>query len=443
MSDLLSIGASGVRAYQIALSTVSENIANAGNLGYTRRAAGIAELVIPGSNYATGMGAVVTGVWRASAQQQNAAVRGASSDLARTQVGATWLQGVQSGLTGNDLLSRITGFFNAAQSLAADPTSAAARAVMLEGANSAAASFKASGAALATATSDLDATATSATSTLNALGASLAKINDALGSTQPGTAAAAGLADQRDAVLEQMSALTDLDAQFDAAGRATVKLGGSGGPTFVSGATAGTIGYARNADGAVQFAVHRAGETTFVAPNGGALAGIADGAAKLADATKQLNALAKDFADKVNAVQAQGEDANGLPGQPIFATGSSPTDLSVVMTDPNGIAAASPGEGVRGNGNLAALASLRTSAGFETRLTGLIAGNAAAIQGRATVAAAQGTIRDNAIAARDSVSGVNLDNEAVDLLRFQQAYQASSRVIQVARETFQSILEIR
>ncbi|MGL4301482.1 MAG: flagellar basal body rod C-terminal domain-containing protein, partial [Sphingomonas sp.] len=51
-------------------------------------------------------------------------------------------------------------------------------------------------------------------------------------------------------------------------------------------------------------------------------------------------------------------------------------------------------------------------------------------------------IRDNAVAARDAVSGVNLDSEAVDLLRFQQAYQASSRVIQVARDTLQSILDI-
>jgi len=41
------------------------------------------------------------------------------------------------------------------------------------------------------------------------------------------------------------------------------------------------------------------------------------------------------------------------------------------------------------------------------------------------------------------VSGVNIDEEAVDLMRFQQAYQASTRVIQVARETLQSILDIR
>ena len=41
MSDLLSIGASGVRAYQTALTTTSENIANAGNASYVRRSATI------------------------------------------------------------------------------------------------------------------------------------------------------------------------------------------------------------------------------------------------------------------------------------------------------------------------------------------------------------------------------------------------------------------
>ena len=44
--------------------------------------------------------------------------------------------------------------------------------------------------------------------------------------------------------------------------------------------------------------------------------------------------------------------------------------------------------------------------------------------------------------ARDSLSSVDLDKEAADLLRFQQAYDASARIIQVARETMQSILAI-
>ena len=45
-------------------------------------------------------------------------------------------------------------------------------------------------------------------------------------------------------------------------------------------------------------------------------------------------------------------------------------------------------------------------------------------------------------AARESVSGVDLDLEAAELLRMQQAYSGAAKVIQLARETFQSILEI-
>ena len=67
----------------------------------------------------------------------------------------------------------------------------------------------------------------------------------------------------------------------------------------------------------------------------------------------------------------------------------------------------------------------------------------AALSARSTVAEAQSAMRDSAIAERSAAVGVNIDEEAVDLIRFQQAYQASTRVIQVARETLQSILDIR
>ncbi|MGE3296925.1 MAG: flagellar hook-associated protein FlgK [Porticoccaceae bacterium] len=53
---------------------------------------------------------------------------------------------------------------------------------------------------------------------------------------------------------------------------------------------------------------------------------------------------------------------------------------------------------------------------------------------------AQGVLLDQATAARDNVAGVNLDEEAANLLRFQQAYQAATRVIEVANSLFDSIL---
>lgn len=442
MSDLLSIGASGVRAYQSALTTVSENIANAGNTSYVRRTVGLDEVVAVGTSGVNGIGVGIGGVSRSVDLYKNAAVRGAGADLARTEAGSVWLDRIQSSLTGNDLSGRLTDFFNAGQALAANPTSTAARSVMLESATAVAASFSATGAALTQAAADLDGTADQATNTLDSLGAALAKVNDSIGRSQPGSAAAAGLADQRDAILEQMSAIVDVDAQIDPAGRATVKLGGASGPVFVSGSDSGTVTYVRNDSGAVSFALHRAGATSTVIPSGGALAGIADGAQKIQDARASLNALATDFASGVNKLQRQGIDQNGGTGAAMFTVGDTPTDISLALTDPAGIAAAKPGEGTRGNGNLAALAALRTGAGFESKLTGVIAGNAAAIESRSTVATAQASIRDGALAARDATSGVNLDSEAVDLMRFQQAYQASSRVIQVARETFQSIIGI-
>ena len=52
-------------------------------------------------------------------------------------------------------------------------------------------------------------------------------------------------------------------------------------------------------------------------------------------------------------------------------------------------------------------------------------------------------VNDQAIAARDKVSGVNLDDEAAALIRYQQAYQACAKALQVSGELFDSIVQIR
>lgn len=55
---------------------------------------------------------------------------------------------------------------------------------------------------------------------------------------------------------------------------------------------------------------------------------------------------------------------------------------------------------------------------------------------------AENVLLENAIGRREEVSGVNLDEEAADLIRYQQAYTAVTRVIQTARTIFQSILDV-
>jgi flagellar hook-associated protein 1 FlgK len=444
MTDMLSIGASGVRAYQTALTTTSENIANAGTAGYSRRVAGTREVAAPsdGSNRVlNGLGVTISGITRASSDLQNAEVRAAGSDLARSEAGAVWLNRIEGALTGNKLDERLTAFFNAATSLSANPSASAPRATMLQAAASLASSFSATGAALDGALADLDQSADAMAGQLNSLTANLAKVNSALGRASQGTSSQAALLDERDRLLETMSAITDVSVSFDAAGRANVKAGG-GGPLLVQGDQSAVATYARGPDGSVSFAVYGIDGSHALSPGGGALAGVAEGAARIADARSALDRIAVDLANGVNTVQAGGENLDGNAGAAMFsATGAS--DFKLVLDDPRGIAAAAPGGGERSNGNLAALATLRKDGKFEAGLTTLTTDNASALAARRSIAEVQSTIRSNAAAARDSITGVNVDEEAVDLIRFQQAYQASSRVIQVARETLQTLFDIR
>ncbi|OYY90418.1 MAG: flagellar hook-associated protein FlgK [Sphingomonas sp. 28-66-16] len=448
MSDLLAIGASSVRAYQSALTTVSDNIANAATPGFARRTTTLAEISATSGRLSQrittdGLGVAVTGVARLADGFRATAVRSAGADLARTETSATWLGSIEGALGNNQLGATVTSFFNAAKAVATDPSASTPRTALIESASGVASAFAATGRALDQANSDLDSAAAATVGSLESIGATLAQVNAGLSRAAPGSVSEAQLLDQRDQALEQLSALSDINVSITDGGQATVRLGGANGPVFVDGNTAGYVTYLRNDSGAVSLVVHRAGAVAGLSPTGGALAGIVDGAQRIAGARQTLNQIATDFVEGVNAVQAQGRDLDGNPGAPIFANGTPPTDISIVITGPRAIAAAAVGGGPRDNSNLAALDALRRSGGYEDRLAGQIADNAATLAGRRTVADAQTSIRDGAVAARDQVSGVNLDQEAVDLLRFQQAYQASSRVIQVARETLQSILDIR
>jgi flagellar hook-associated protein FlgK len=63
---------------------------------------------------------------------------------------------------------------------------------------------------------------------------------------------------------------------------------------------------------------------------------------------------------------------------------------------------------------------------------------------QATIAkSALTVVHDQAVKSRDELSGVSLDKEAADLIRYQQAYQAAAKVLQVASQLFDSVLQVR
>jgi flagellar hook-associated protein 1 len=52
----------------------------------------------------------------------------------------------------------------------------------------------------------------------------------------------------------------------------------------------------------------------------------------------------------------------------------------------------------------------------------------------------QTSLNNQAVSAQQSVSGVNLDEEAANLVKFQQAYQASAQIIATSQSIFSSLL---
>lgn len=133
-------------------------------------------------------------------------------------------------------------------------------------------------------------------------------------------------------------------------------------------------------------------------------------------------------------------------GQTISANGWSLT-LDGAPAAGDSFTVAPTGAGSSDNGNMLALAGvedLKAFNGGTITLNGAVSGLTTSIGSAASQASyaaeAQQVIQTAAQDARDSVSGVNLDEEAADMLRLQQAYQAASQLISTADTMFQSIL---
>ncbi len=141
-----------------------------------------------------------------------------------------------------------------------------------------------------------------------------------------------------------------------------------------------------------------------------------------------LDGVATRLRDTVNAVHAEGYDTTGAPGGAFFS-GTSARDLRVALTDPARIAAsARPGEVDGRNG--AALARLREApTGPDKAYEGLIAGLGTAAKAVNDRLEIQSNLTARVDASREAQSGVNLDEEMVNLISYQHAYEGAARVM--------------
>lgn len=435
MSDLLRIGAQGVAAYRGALSVTGENVVNAGTAGYQRRGIGLTDTALTGlgdplSSRNNMVGGVhLTEVTRASNAFLEAESRLAGSETAGASALGRWLSAGESALSSAGLPQALSRFYSGADGLAGDPGSSTQRQLFLANIADVAAAFRAQSDGLARTAEAIAAEATTTTEAANQDLKALAVLNQSIARAAPGSSGHAGLLDERDRRLASLGEKIGVDASFDSRGIVTLNIAG-GGPQLLQGTRAAIIGQTQAADGRLSFSV----DNDAVQPQRGSLAGLAQAAVTIADTRRATRDAADAFVTLVNDWSAAGVDANGAKGAPLLTA-----DLTMTTTDPAKIAAASGGVA---NGNAVALGVARDSHGVEATAQGAVDTLAQRLSAANARESALTAHRDQLDAARADISGVDLDREAAELLRFQQAYDASARIIQVARETLQSILNI-
>lgn len=442
-SDLLTIAASGARAARGALDVTAQNIANAATDGYVRRSLRIEEVASSGSAGQVGdislSGARIADIRRNADAFMQAEVRRTAGDLERATTELSALRNIESAVEQSGLFTSIVEFEASLQQLASDPVDPSRRAAVLGEAETLAAKFNIAANGLGAIGDGLRFNAEAQVSELNTLGEELARVNLRLTRAGSGSSDRAALLDQRDQLLERVGGIAAIGTSFAVDGTVSVSLGRNPAVDFVQGGNFATVTSATAADGTLSFAVN----AQPLDPGSGALTGAMLGLAEIVSTRQRLDALALSVAQTVNDAQANGAALDGSQGQPVFA-GTGAGDLSVVLGSGAGIATAPAGSpaGSRDQGNLVALRQALAVADPAQATNGLIFDISSKVAGRTVTQSAIETIASAARVSLEQQSGVDLDTEAANLIRFQQAFQASGRAMQVASDIFNTLLGI-
>jgi flagellar hook-associated protein 1 FlgK len=442
-SDLLQIGKSGAIAARIALDVTAQNITNASTDGYVRRSVQLAEVSASGG-YRVGdvslSGVRLDKVVRNADLFRQSEVRRTGADAARADAEVNGLQNIEDALEQSGAYKSIDQFESALQQLASDPIDTSLRASVVEGARTLTRTMNIAAESLDQAGKGLQFEATDGVNQVNVLAGELGRVNLRLARAADASSDQTLLLDQRDSLLEQLSKYVDVSTTINADDTVQVRLAGSAGPVLVNGGTATNFAMATAADGTISFTIGGSA----VAPLAGSLVGKAQALNKLKDIKAGLDTVAKSVIDTINTAQAAGVALNGGAGTAMFS-GTGAADMALAFEDGALIATAPAGAGAnsRDQTNLSSLRTALNTADPAGQTDSLIFDISSAVQGRTVTRDALKSIADTAKVTLQAQAGVSLDNEAANLMRYQQAFQASGRVMQVAQDTFNSILGIR
>jgi flagellar hook-associated protein 1 FlgK len=468
--NLFNTGKSGLFANRAALATTGHNISNVNTDGYSRqRVEQVAATPSGLGNNVYGTGVRVASVHRINDEYLTRQIGNESKllgqyeekDMALNQAESIFNEVSNAGL--NRLVAR---FFNEFRKLGNEPESEAMRATLRESSDQLIGDFKRISRSIRDVQKNIDVRIESNVRAVNELVERVAKLNEEIKKLELGSGGQTGdLRDARDEAVKKLSTIADVSVASNEKGELTIALDGVG--PLVSGTLFNKMYVQKSKadpntgmpEGSLRVYVDNVTppEITSRLKNG-RLGGLVESRdAFLGTALKRVDELAYTFATKVNEIHRQGYTISGKTGNDFFKQPDSVHQAAELMSlstaireDYNNIATAvapdSPGDNrlvqliariqharVMGNG----------TATMDDHYNASVADLATITQKNKQVLEHQTHILGQLQKFHQSVSGVSLDEETTNLVQFQHAFDASARVIKVADEILETVLNLR
>jgi flagellar hook-associated protein 1 len=466
MSNLLAslnVTAGALDAFSLAMETTQNNVANAQTPGY---AAQTQTLQAEAFNLSLGaIGGVSAGQVTSArdefaeqnVHQQNMLLGSATQSVNSL----TQLQNLFPVAAGSGIANALNGLFSSFSGWSENPNSSTAQNNVMTNAATVASEFQNTAQGLAQFTQDTEQQIRQTVSDVNQLTSQLAADNQQI---QHGNAADAGLDANIHNTLDQLSQYVNFTTSKQSDGTYTILLDGQ--TPLVSGSQQLSLGFQMaqptnppptnaNAPPHAVILSSDGSDITSQVTTGqlGSLVNIRNTVIPqyIGDAYQQgsMNTLAQQFADRVNQLLTAGNITDGPPAQagiPFFTyDAANPTNVAQSLAvnpaiTAGQLAAIDPGPPEVSNGTALALSNLSNPQDPADEIGGqsytdYYAGMAATVGQAMNEANDQQTAQQSAVAQaqnlRQQASGVNLDQEAVNLVQFQNAYEANSRFVTV------------
>jgi flagellar hook-associated protein 1 len=446
----LATALSGLIADQGALAVTTHNVANVDTPGYSRQEAVLVAsdpVLVDPLTFGTGVTlqsveSIRDPILESQIQQQTEG-QGQYSSLAtaleQTQVNFT--------TTTSDIGTSISNFFDSINQLSTNASDLSLRQGVLTAADDLASSFNNTADNLSQQRTSLDLSVVQTVGQINQLTQQIAQLNGQISSLQNVGESAGSFIDTRTQAIDQLSALVDVNV---IPADNTLTLTTANGAPLVTGQQSFQLQTQTNAAGLHD--VYSQGNDITSQITSGQLGGTLQARDQQIPAIQgQLDTLAAGLANAVNGVQTGGFDLNGNPGTNLFnpppANGvGAAAGLSVAITNPSLIAASSDGT-AGSNGNAQAMYALSTSpviAGQDPSdyYSGIVFNVGNDVSNAQAEQSASAAVLQQLNDQRASVSGVSLDEEAANMVQYQDAYSASAQVITTINDMMYAAIQM-